>query len=225
MKNISYEKVKNIMNEEYKNHVCISIDIMDDEIKKQVLDSVGLYDELSDGDKFDHFTIFEFTDHQVIDYKKINNDVTEEKIIIINPNKDNDTFEVSRKQNMKLGDGIDSNEFKLYSNGRLVYSLQYVDKYVDDWLVVREVILYTRIANTNTYTSNKYDFTYNGNVCSILGIDSDYFVLDDGINDKRLSMANSQIQKAETIFEANLNSILNLVEQTKVYQVKRKMKY
>ena len=134
MKNISYEKVKNIMNEEYKN-------IMDDGIKKQVLDSVGLYDELSDGDRFDHFTIFEFTDHQVIDYKKINNDVTQEKIIIINPNKDNDTFEVSRKQNMKLGDGIDSNEFKLYSNGRLVYSLQYVDKYVDDWLVVREVIL------------------------------------------------------------------------------------
>ena len=64
---------------------------------------------------------------------------------------------------------------------------------------------------------------YNGEKCVIIGIDNNYKMLGDNSFTNRLELAYSHIQKFDTVFESYLNSNFG-IEETKTYQIKRKVK-
>ena len=69
----------------------------------------------------------------------------------------------------------------------------------------------------------KEDFMYNGEKCVIIGIDNNYKMLGDNSFTNRLELANFHIQKLDNFFEIYLKSSFGL-EETKIYQIKRKVK-
>lgn len=224
MEKINYDGIKtDIMN--YQNHyILITKQVLDSEIQKDILLKYLSENKVENMCIEGYLSVMELNDLKLLDYKTGINEEEVNNLIIVNSNKENPIFEVTSKKNVTNGNGIIVEETRIYNQSkRIVFSKKEINKFIDNQVVNRQVILVKKMNSSCEYEMKHYEFMYNGEKCVIIGIDNNYKMLGDNSFTNRLELAYSHIQKFDTVFESYLNSNFG-IEETKTYQIKRKVK-
>lgn len=224
MEKINYDSIKKDIKKNQNRYILITKQILNPEIQKDILRKYLSENRVADTCIEGYLSVIELNDLEFLDYKTGMNEEEENHLIIINSNKENPIFEVTSKKNVTNGNGIVVEETKIYNQSkRIVFAKKEITKFIDNQVMNRQVILTERITSRWEYGMKHYEFMYHGKECVILGIDNHYKILGDNSFTNRLELANSHIQKFDTIFESYLKSNFGL-EETKAYQIKRKVK-
>lgn len=224
MEKINYDGIKtDIMN--YQNHyILITKQVLDSEIQKDILLKYLSENKVENMCIEGYLSVMELNDLKLLDYKTGINEEEVNNLIIVNSNKENPIFEVTSKKNVTNGNGIIVEETRMYNQSkRIVFSKKEINKFIDNQVINRQVILVKKMNSSCEYEMKHYEFMYNGEKCVIIGIDNNYKMLGDNSFTNRLELAYSHIQKFDTVFESYLNSNFG-IEETKTYQIKRKVK-
>lgn len=224
MEKINYDGIKtDIMN--YQNHyILITKQVLDSEIQKDILLKYLSENKVENMCIEGYLSVMELNDLKLLDYKTGINEEEVNNLIIVNSNKENPIFEVTSKKNVTNGNGIIVEETRIYNQSkRIVFSKKEINKFIDNQVINRQVILVKKMNSSCEYEMKHYEFMYNGEKCVIIGIDNNYKMLGDNSFTNRLELAYSHIQKFDTVFESYLNSNFG-IEETKTYQIKRKVK-
>ena len=224
MEKINYDGIKtDIMN--YQNHyILITKQVLDSKIQKDILLKYLSENKVENMCIEGYLSVMELNDLKLFDYKTGINEEEVNNLIIVNSNKENPIFEVTSKKNVTNGNGIIVEETRMYNQSkRIVFSKKEINKFIDNQVINRQVILVKKMNSSCEYEMKHYEFMYNGEKCVIIGIDNNYKMLGDNSFTNRLELAYSHIQKFDTVFESYLNSNFG-IEETKTYQIKRKVK-
>ena len=224
MEKINYDGIKtDIMN--YQNHyILITKQVLDSKIQKDILLKYLSENKVENMCIEGYLSVMELNDLKLLDYKTGINEEEVNNLIIVNSNKENPIFEVTSKKNVTNGNGIIVEETRMYNQSkRIVFSKKEINKFIDNQVINRQVILVKKMNSSCEYEMKHYEFMYNGEKCVIIGIDNNYKMLGDNSFTNRLELAYSHIQKFDTVFESYLNSNFG-IEETKTYQIKRKVK-
>ena len=224
MEKINYDSIKKDIKKNQNRYILITKQILNPEIQKDILRKYLSENRVADTCIEGYLSVIELNDLEFLDYKTGMNEEEENHLIIINSNKENPIFEVTSKKNVTNGNGIIVEETKIYNQSkRIVFSKKEITKFIDNQVMNKQVVLTERMNSRCEYGMKHYEFMYHGDECVILGIDNYYKILGDNSFTNRLELANSHIQKFDTIFESYLKSNFGL-EETKAYQIKRKVK-
>lgn len=224
MEKINYDSIKKDIKKNQNRYILITKQILNPEIQKDILRKYLSENRVEDTYIEGYLSVIEVNDLELLNYKTGVNEEEVKHLIIINSNKENPIFEVTSKKNVTNGNGIVVEETKIYNQSkRIVFAKKEITKFIDNQVMNRQVVLTERINSCCEYGMKHYEFMYHGDECVILGIDNYYKILGDNSFTNRLELANSHIQKFDTIFESYLKSNFDL-EETKAYQIKRKVK-
>lgn len=224
MEKINYDSIKKDIKKNQNRYILITKQILNSEIQKDILRKYLSENRVADTCIEGYLSVIELNDLELLDYKTGMNEEEVNHLIIINSNKENPIFEVTSKKNVTNGNGIIVEETKIYNQSkRIVFSKKEITKFIDNQVMNKQVVLTERMNSRCEYGMKHYEFMYHGDECVILGIDNYYKILGDNSFTNRLELANSHIQKFDTIFESYLKSNFDL-EETKAYQIKRKVK-
>lgn len=224
MEKINYESIKKYIKDNQDKFILINKQISDIDIQKEILKNYLSDKKITDTYIEGPLSILEINDLIILDYKTLTNNSQVNHLIIVNNDKDNPLFEVSYESNLNNGNGIIIEENKIYDqNKKIVFAIKKMNKVANNSVINSQVVLTEKINYSHEYVIKHYDFTYNQKECIIFSTDNNYQILGNESFINRLELANSHIQKLETIFESYLKSNFG-IEETKTYQIKRKIK-
>lgn len=224
MKKINYDSIKKNIKNNQNRYICITKQISNLEIQTDILRKYLSENRVMDTYVDGYLSVIEMNDLELLDYKTGTDYDKTNHLIISNPTKENPIFEVSSKKNINEGNGIIVEETRIYDqHKKIIFAKKVTDKLVANQVMNRQVVLTEKVDSSYTYGNRHYEFMYHGKECVILGIDNHYKILGDNSFTNRLELANSHIQKLDTIFESYLKSNFGL-DETKTYQIKRKVK-
>lgn len=225
MKEITYNNIKKLIENYKQNHLYFWKKIEDKDLQNDLLRDLLSMERLSNLKFIDSMILYEFLDFKVIDYKTYNQEAIVNNLVIFDTRKEIPVFDFSEEDNMTKGSGIKHCEYRLYDNDkRIILQAKKNDKFIDNLLLQSQVVLTEKISSTSNYLIKHYDFLYKDNECCFLGIDDNYIVVGSNSFVNRYKLADSYIQKFNTVFESYINTTFGLDEITKVYQIKRKVK-
>lgn len=222
MKKINYDSIKKNIKKNQHRYILITRQISNPDVQKVLLKKCLSESRLMDINIDQDLFVMELGDLMVFDYKTGID--KENHLIIANPKSYDSIFELSSKKNMHNGNGVIVEETKIYNQDKkLLFAKKEINKFVNNQVINRQVILTEKKNYSCEYVISRYEFMYHGKECAILGTNGHYKLLGENSFTNRLELANLHIQKLDNFFEIYLKSSFGL-EETKIYQIKRKVK-